>query len=217
MKRLSTLVLAGLLLSIPVYRALAEDCSCSALDGSCSAGATCPAGCIAYCPSGGCVAKCTGHRVTVYTDQVTLQMRNSSSRQLSAELAHVTGKEVVISPNKPDETYTLDFKNAPLWDVLEVLSGRAKVEIEGEDFGKLLRIRKAFLTSEKMNVCIRRASVRYIVDQLASLSDLPIHLTSGDINALVTLSLKDVTLKEIVAKISEQTGVQIEGIDLTPQ
>jgi hypothetical protein len=217
MKKLAALALTVLFLSIPVYHALAEDCSCAATDGSCSAGTSCPGGCIAYCPSGGCYAKCVGHREIVYTDQVTLQMRNSNSRQLSAELARVTGKEVVISPNKPNETYTFDFKNAPLWDILEVLSDRAKVQIEGEDFGKLLRIRKAFLTDEKMSVCIRRTPVRYIVDQLASLSDLPIHLTSGNINTLVTLSLKDVTLKEIVAKISEQTGVQIEGIDLTAQ
>jgi len=152
-----------------------------------------------------------------YTQQVTLQMRGSSSRQLSAELAHITGKGIVVSPNKPAETYTFDFKKAPLWDVLEVLSESGKVQIEGEDFDKLLRIRKAFLTGEKMSVCIRQAPIRYIIDQLASLSGNQIHIASGNINTPVTLSLKDVTFKEIVAKISEQTGVQIEGIDLTVQ
>jgi hypothetical protein len=149
-----------------------------------------------------------------FDQQVTLQMNGSSSRQLSAELAHITGQEVVVSPYKPDEAYTFDFKKAPLWDVLEVLSDRAKVQIAGEDFGKLMMIRKAFLAGEKMNVCIRQAPVRYIIDQLASLSGLQVHVTSGNINTLVTLSLKDVSFNEVVAKISEQTGVQVEGVDL---
>lgn len=146
--------------------------------------------------------------------RVSLQMRDGSSRQLSAELARITSSEIVVSPNKPDETYTFDFKKALLWDVLEILSERGKVQIAGEDFSKLLRIRKAFLTGEKMSVCIRQAPVRHIVDQLASLSGLPIRTTSGNPDIIVTLSLKDVTLKDITAKITEQTGMQIEGVDL---
>lgn len=215
MKKMAAIALTAMLLSIPLPRVFAEDCSCSASDGSCSASVSCPGGCIAFCPSGGCRARClSNYYETDLRQQVTLQMRDSSSKRLSAALARITGKEIVVSPNKPDETYTFDFKKAKLWDVLEVLSERGRVQIEGEDFGKLLRIRKAFLTGEKMSVCIRQAPVRYIVDQLATLSGFSIYTASGDPDALVTLSLKDVTLKEIAAEISQQTGVQIEGVDL---
>jgi type II secretory pathway component GspD/PulD (secretin) len=217
MKKMAVIAIIGLLLSIPVYRVLAETCSCAAIDGSCSASISCAGGCIAYCPSGGCYAKCSSgrHFLEDLSQEVTVEMRDGSSRQLSSELARITGEEIVISPNKPSETYTLDFKNALLWDVLEVLSARGKVQIAGEDFGKLLRIRKAFLSGEKMSVCIHKTPVKYIIDQLASLSGEQIHVSSGNRNTLITLSLKDVTLKEIVAKISEQTGAQIEGLDST--
>jgi type II secretory pathway component GspD/PulD (secretin) len=218
MKKMAVIVITGLLLSIPVYRVLAETCSCTATDGSCSAGISCSGGCIAYCPSGGCYARCSGQHLLIdFSQEISMQMRDSSSRQLSSELARITGEEIVVSPKKPNETYTFDFKNALLWDVLEVLSDRGKVQIAGEDFGKLLRIRKAFLSGEKMSVCIRKTPVRYIIDELSALSGEQIHITSGNINALVTLSLKDVTLKEVVAKLSEQTGAKIEGIDLTGQ
>jgi hypothetical protein len=215
MKRLAALALTALILIIPLHSVLAETCSCSATDGSCSVSITCPGGCTAYCPSGACRARClNSFWETDFRQQVTLQMRGGSSRKLSTALARIIGKEIVVSPNKPDETYTFDFKNASLWDVLETLSENGTVQIEGEDFGKLLRIRKAFLTGEKMSVCIRQAHVRRLIDQLASLSGLSIRTTSGNIDTLVTLSLNDVTLKEIVAEISAQTGVQIEGIDL---
>jgi hypothetical protein len=214
MKKLAAIALTALLLIIPVPRVLARDCSCVALDGSCSASVSCPKGCTAYCPSGKCYAKCLdSFWETDFRQQVTLQMRGGSSRKLSAALARITSKEIVISPNKADEAYTFDFKEASLWDVLEVLSENGKVQIAGEDFGKLLGIRKAFISGEKMSVCIHQASVRHLVDQLAILSGLSIRATSGNLDTLVTLTLKDVTLKEVVAEISEQTGVQIEGLD----
>jgi hypothetical protein len=221
MKKLAIIALTALLLSLPIHQVLAETCSCSASDGSCTASITCTGGCMAYCPDGGgCVARCSSGSATKGLpprELVSLQMRDGSSKQLSEELGRITGQEIVLAPYNPKETYTFDFKNALLWDVLEVLSQRAKVEIAGEDFGKLLRIRKAFVNGEKMSVCIRRTSVRNIVDQLASLSGLSLYTTSGNVDALVTLSLKDVTLTELVAKVSEKASVQIAGLDVLDQ
>lgn len=218
MKIFAAMALTALLLSIPVHIGLAENtCSCTASDGSCSASVTCPGGCLAVCPDGGgCHAGCSGKGgITPFLiERVSLQMRDSSSKRLSEELGRITGQEIVFSPYNPKETHTFDFKDALLWDVLEALSERGKVEIGGEDFGKLLRIRKAFLNGEKISICIRRTSVRNIVDELAALSGLSIHTTSGNVDTSVTLSLKDVTLEDIVAKVSEQASVQIAGVDV---
>ncbi|HKS27317.1 MAG TPA: hypothetical protein VJS44_05830 [Pyrinomonadaceae bacterium] len=213
MKILAAIAIAGLLVSVPLYRTLAEDCSCTSADGSCSASVSCPGGCIAFCPSKGCFARCSGATTAYYNERVSLQSKGGSSKQVSADLARATGKAISITPDNPDETYTFDFKKAVLWDVLEALSANGKVEVAGEDFEKLLRIRKALLTSERMSVCIHKASVRNIVDQLAALTGLPLRATSGNIDTQVTLSLKDVTLYDIVAQISEQASVQIEGAD----
>jgi hypothetical protein len=220
MRNLVVIALTALLLSIPVRTGLAETCSCTASDGSCSASITCPGGCIAVCPDGGrCHAGCSGKGgiMPVLIERVSLRMRDSSSKQLSEELGRITGQEIVLSPYNPKETQTFDFKDALLWDVLEALSEHGKVEIGGEDFGKLLRIRQAFLSGEKMSICIRRTSVRNIVEHLASLSGSSLYTTSGNVDTLVTLSLKDVTLEDIVAKVAEQTSVQIDGVAIAVQ
>ena len=143
------------------------------------------------------------------TRPVTLQMKGGNSKHLAAELARITGREVVFQPSVPDDTFSLDIKNAPLWDVLEILSASGQMRIGGEDFAKLKAIRKALVGGEKMAVCIRSASVQQVVNEFANLSGLRLRITSGDAEAIVNLSVKEVTLEDVLAKVSEQTGVQI--------
>lgn len=61
MKNLALSFLTCLALSAAPFSSAAirrETCSCTADDHSCQASISCRGGCIAYCPSGGCRAKC---------------------------------------------------------------------------------------------------------------------------------------------------------------
>jgi hypothetical protein len=218
MRLLAAALLVSLLtlntLSAPVF----NNCSCNATDGSCSASVSCPGGCIADCPSGGCYATCKkgtngegggGDIAPILMMPINLELHGGGNRQLASEIARITGREFVFLPDNPNEPVNLDVKDLPLWDVLEVLSRRGKVRIGGHDFSTLQIVRKALVNSERMSVCINNVSVQGVVEEFAGMSGLPIRVTSGDAESLVTLSVKGVTLEELLAQVSSQTGVGI--------
>jgi hypothetical protein len=217
MKLLAATILIFLTLS--VYTAFTaaprESCSCSADDGSCSASVNCTGGCLAFCPSNNCRAMCTsGSRSGGgdYADllmRVTLRLKGSNSRAVSAELARVTGQNVVFTPTTPNATFSLDVKDVPLWNVLETLSASGRVQIAGEDFSNLQAVRRALLQGERMSVCIHGTTVKRLVEELEQLTGLEIRVTSGDPKTLVDFTAKGVNFDEIVAQVSERAGVQI--------
>jgi hypothetical protein len=215
MKRLSAAVLT-LALTIALASAFtrstssatSQPCECSAPDGSCSASASCTTGCEAVCPSDGCTAHCSGYYEFLQTE-VTLQMQNATSKQLVAELARVSGKEVAFSSVKPDVPFNLDVKRAAIWDVLEILSNNGTLLVAGEDFERLRTARRALLSGEKVSLCVHNTPVSALVTDLANLSGLPIRITTGNTRATVDLKLQGVTLKDILTQVSEQTGAKI--------
>jgi hypothetical protein len=140
---------------------------------------------------------------------ITVNFNRGSSKQVSSELARLTAREVAFVPASPQERVNLDAKGIPLWDVLEALSQSGKVRIGGEDFSSLKAVRQALVSGERMSVCIHNASVKSLVEEFAGMSGLPIRVTSGDATALVTLSLRGVTLEEALTQVTAQTGVQI--------
>jgi len=216
------LLAATLLVSLLTFNILGtpafNDCSCKAPDGSCSAGVSCPGGCIADCPNGGgCYAICKKGTSggddeaigPILMMSVNLELRGGTNRQLTSEIARITGREFVFVPDNPNDPVNLDVKDLPLWDVLEVLSRRGKVRIGGHDFATLQIVRKALVNGERTAVCINNVSVRGVVEEFAGMSGLPIRVTSGDAEAVVTLSVKGVTLEELLAQVSSKTGVGI--------
>lgn len=190
----------------------AKDCSCSATDGSCSASGSCSGGCTATCPSDGCTVHCSGFYAFLQTE-VTLQMQNATSKELVAEVAHLSGKEVAFSSKRPDVPFNLDVKRAPLWDVLEILSDNGTLLIAGEDFDKLRLTRRALFSGEKISLCVQNTPVNTFVNDLANLSGVPIHIIGGNTRAMVNVKLRDVTLKDILVKVSEQTDTLITDED----
>jgi len=216
MRLLAASLLVSLFLLNTSATAPFEDCSCTAADGSCSASVSCGGGCIAYCPSGACRASCIKNGDAAELElgslmmrPVTVQFDRGSSRQVASELARITARQVAFTPNNPQERFNLDAKNIPLWDVLETLSQSGKVQIGGEEFSNLQAARKALVSGERMSICIRNASVQSVVREFAGMSGLPIRVTSGDPSAVLTLSMKGVTLEEALTQVSSYTGIQI--------
>ncbi len=207
-----TLILSSTLTHSASPALLVESCSCSAPDGSCSASASCARGCIAVCPSNGCSAHCSGFYEFLGTE-ATLQMQNTSSKQLLAEVARISGKELAFSSRKPEVPFNLDVKRAALWDVLDILSANGMVQIAGEDFEKLKVARRALLSGEKISFCVQNTPVNTLITDLANLSGLPLRIATGNTRATVNVRLRDVTLKDILVKVSEQTGAKITNED----
>jgi hypothetical protein len=126
-----------------------------------------------------------------------------------AELARISGRDVAFSPARPDVVVNADYKKAVLWDVLDLLSDRGKVQIAGKDFEKLKRLRKALLSGTKISLCVGNTPVNMFVNDMASLTGLRLRITAGSPMAVVSVKLHEVTLDEILVKVSEQTGTKI--------
>jgi len=208
-KALAATLLSWLFFTSPMHLALASECSCSS--SSCLARPSCPGSCFAVCSSEGCFSGCLeeGTGRAVLHERLTLQLANANSQQLSSELTRVSGREIAFKAFASDDTLNLDFKAVPLWNVLEVLSRMGTVQIDGQDFQQLQGLRRALLRGEKINVCFCDAPAGHLLHWLSFISGLPLHVSSGNAQARVTITLKEVTLGDIIHAVSTHTGVQV--------
>lgn len=223
MKRLPAAVLTisfilalSFMLPPSAYPALMREiCSCSAPDGSCSASVSCMGGCTKFCGNNdNCSASCSGH-YEFLDMEVTLEMQNAQYPQFVAELARISGKDITFSPTTPDLVFNAGFKRATLWDVLKLLSDQGTVQVAGQDFEKLKRLRRSLLTGEKFSFCVTNTPVKTFVNDLAGITGLPLRITAGRPTAMVNVKLQDVALTDMISAVSEQTGTKIveEGTD----
>jgi len=206
----SYLIAALLVLLITFTPANAENCSCEAKDGSCSASLSCVGGCIAICPSGGdCMSTCVTDEIQSYS-RITLKITRGSYKQVASALSSRTGRKIDLVPYKKSEKFNFDFKDYPLWDVLEYVSRFGKLKIDGTPFETFQKIRNRISSGEKISMCIRGASVKNVVSYLSFLSGSPLLVASGDTQVRLSSSLREVSLTEIINRISTQADVKIE-------
>lgn len=191
MKLFAAIILAALLPGIPAP-AVSGDCPCANDVGEVTI----------------CINADSDNVAAALKTPVTLELRGGNSEQLSAELTRITGKSITYTPSK-DDAINLDVKDAPLWDVLEVLSESGKVRIAGRDFMELGATRLALTTGEKVSVCFDRVPVQRVIDDLSVLSGHSIRVSKGDAETPVTFSARRITLKDILARVSAQTGVRV--------
>jgi hypothetical protein len=142
-------------------------------------------------------------------------MQNGNYPELVDELARISGKDLAFSPTKPETIFNVGFNRAALWDALELLSEHGTVQIAGQDFEKLKRLRRILLSDERISFCVKNTPVNTLVNEMASLTGLSLRIAAGSPKATVNVQLRDVNLNEILAKVSEQTGTKIieEGAD----
>lgn len=210
---------ASILITLTLSASLAfkpspfDSCSCSAEDGTCSTTISCRGGCMSWCPTDGCFAMClpggSGARGGVKVNSVTLHLRDSIATEVSAELARLTGRDVVFSPATPDTTVTIDADNTPIWDVLETLSRSGRIQISGVDLYNLKAVRRTLLNGEPISVCAHGMTVRRFVDELRFVTGLDLQVTSGDADAIVNYNGHGVYFNDIVLGVSDRAGVQI--------
>jgi hypothetical protein len=214
-----TCILSLLLASIVgVSAAVPDDCDCSASDGSCSASISCQGGCTRFCgPGGNCYAECSGDYQFLGAE-TTLELQNATYPELVTALAHQSGKQVVFAPMKPDLIFNVGFKRAPFWSTLELLSDQGTVQVGGQDFEKLRKLRKILLAGDRITLCVKKTPLATFISDMVGLTGLPLRVTAGSPMALVNIRVSDATLDEMLSKVSEQTGTKIVVIsDLAQQ
>jgi hypothetical protein len=136
-------------------------------------------------------------------------MQNASYPQLVAELARASGKDITFSPTTPDMVFNVGFKRATLWDALKLLSDQGTVQVAGQDFEKLKRLRRSLLTGEKFSFCVTNTPVNTFVSDVAGLTGLPLRITAGRPTAMINVKLQDATLTDMISAVSEQTDTKI--------
>jgi hypothetical protein len=185
--------------------ALADTCSCGT--NNCSTVTTCPGSCYAYCStSGGCGSGCGKGRKGA-AKEVTFQVTNSNSEQLSSELTRISGREIVFTASEPDDLFSFDFKRAPVWEVFEELSKRGTVEIDGVDFRALQDLRSALLAGEKISLQFSMPADE-MVSWLSFVSGFPLRINSGNAQEHVRIALKEATLQDIIQALSKM-GIEV--------
>jgi hypothetical protein len=151
----------ALALMLPVFTALADGCSCTASDGSCSASVDCEGGCYSYCdPGGPCDAQCTGDKrrpiqnflhfgpaelregpafegapvEEVIQRAVTLQFDAASSLSIAPYVSNDVGARFAFVPRQVEDAVNVDVKRFPVDELVDLLGhrGGAAVASGGE-------------------------------------------------------------------------------------
>ncbi len=215
--RLNLLTFFGLLFSIICLALVAasprsvcaDNCSCSAPDGSCSASVTCKGGCTKFCGNNNnCSAECSG-AYSFYGTEVTFEVQNATYPQLVSELSRVSGKEIVFTPTRPETLFNAGAKRAVLWDALKMLANRGTLLVGGTDFEKLRTLRKTLLSGERINFAVSNTPLNVFVSDLSGLTGTTYRITSGRPLATANVQLQNASLNEIIAAVAEQTGTKI--------
>lgn len=184
-------------------------CSCESPDQTCHGSVTCPSGCTAVCgPRDACYLSC---RNDLLYSRITLTFVNKSGQDMASVLSERTHTTIEFEPYKRNVTarYNLEIRDDDVWNALNFLYTRGNVRVNGLDFGKLRKLRRE-MKSGNISVNFKGISVNGAIANLSFLSGLPFRVKSGDADKTLSLSLQRATLREIVSRISAETGVKIE-------
>lgn len=186
-----------------------DSCSCSASDGSCDSSVTCSGGCVNFCAGqGDCYGACSG----VYTGlgiKASPNAKRGNSSELVSELARISRRDITFVPAQQNTVFNIETKSVAFWDLLDELSERGAVQIDGQNFERLKRLRKILRGGERVSLCVGHTPLATFVDDAASITGLPIRIVGGPRSVTLNIRLRSVTLKEILSRVSEVTGTEI--------
>lgn len=207
-----TLTSAALLLALLTLSpaAAAQTCTCNASEASCGVSVTCSNGCSAVCTRrDACYATCGDAESRLLSVRVTLAGQGLDAKTVSDRLTTQAGTEIVFSPRRPKDTYNLDNNDMPLYHVLKILAKRGKVTVRGRDFKEILRIGDTMDGRNGVTVKFNNLAVRKALDKLYFLTGQSFTVESGDADALVSLTVPNASVREVIAAIEKQANVKI--------
>lgn len=218
----------ALLLVLVAPVSMAESCSCTAPDGSCSASVSCTGGCMAICGSGGnCSSSCSGGgggkpeeehqglrsapgelRVAPggQEERITVDALDLAAEDVSALLSNLSGREITFVPNLAGERLSITAKNFP---VGQLISGVAEYGAVGH---QPLRVSAGHLgLDERVSLQAKKVTAEALVGMVESLSGGRAAFIPADPTAPISMEVKGVRLGELLASLTNFGQVVVDG------
>lgn len=185
-------------------------CACDPAPGrTCHGTITCPNGCTSLCGSGdSCYLSC---RSDTFKSRVTAKYVQKTGQEIAALLSTETHKriEFVPFPRNEGQKYDLQLKDDDLFNVLNYLYKRGKVRFDNVDFSRIRKLRLELHGGKKISINFVGVSAQDAVSRLSFASGKRLRIKSGDPNKIISVSMSDATLNDIVSQISKTAGVSI--------
>ncbi len=222
MKKMSAAILTSAFLlatllslsSSATTSSIPQDCTCQAVDGTCSVTISCNGKCQKYCGNNGdCWAECSGF-YGVLASETNVEMSYGTDILFTSLLAQSTGQDISFTRTKSDQAagdimFSVGFRKTPLWDALQFLADRGTVRIGGRDFESIRRLRKALLSGERLNFGVSNTPVNTFVTDFEGITGLPFRVSSGNPMTVANVELPEATMDEIINEVSRRTGTKI--------
>lgn len=142
---------------------------------------------------------------------MTVKFVQKEGQEIASVLSERTHTriEFIPYPRNLRARYDLELKDDDIWNACNFLNERGNVKVRGVDFEKLKELRSEMRKGRKFSVNFYGIPVRDAVAKLSFMSGVPFHVKSGDAEKLVSISLQQVTVDTILARISVMARVQI--------
>lgn len=209
------LTFAALLLSFIAFAPAVkgQTCACEAPDKNCVATVTCPNGCTAICASNNkCFATCSGSpQVDKSEIRLSFEIKNKNSAQVAAVLSKHSRRNITFIPKSNNGPYNFVLTNDHYWEALRYFQEFGTVLVDGIPFYDLQEFRRKVVAGEKVGIDLKNRSIQGVVADLSLWSGKSFSVSAKAKRAQrFSIALKDVTLSEMIDRISAQTGVEIK-------
>jgi hypothetical protein len=186
-------------------------CHCSSDDGTCSTTVSCRNGCVAFCPSDGCVTSCISEgqrRRARPTRTGTFPPKSSDGDKDDAEIALLTPVNVALNPMWRQDIFNAEMQTRPRSKTGNDLSAERSMRKAEQEDDDNKTLRRALLGGKRMGICIRNVSAVALADKLSSITGLDVHAEPEDASVIINYSAKASTLQEALSQVSARYHLQ---------
>ena len=193
-----------------------KTCSCKAKGPkaqkkSCEAAVTCKQrGCTAVCgPSDACYSACGKNRLIT---RFTLQLTTKNSQEVAAALSKKTGHKIEFKPfaRMKEGPFVVNIQNDDMWAAMEGLYDRGVLTVDGVEWEKYRNLRQAAQADGRLSVSFNDILLDDALSHLTFLTGSKFTTGPAGAEKVVSVSMEEATVEEIIARLSEQTGVRVE-------
>jgi len=205
-----------LCLGVSTSAALAQTtaCSCVSSDTSCKGDVSCQGGCTAFC---GTTNSCyVGCRIDWIYERRSFTFSQKTGKEIIASIAPKSNKRRTIKalefiPNEGQEgrKFDLDLKDDSLWRLFDYLSRYGTVKVKGIDFEKKIKPLRDYMTTGQLSIKLNGVTAKYAAAELSFVTGEKLRVRRADANKLVTISVQNATLPNVLQGIREKKGIEI--------
>jgi hypothetical protein len=134
-----------------------------------------------------------------------------SGLEVVKELSAKIKKQITFEPQprRAKERYNFELKRSDIWPILTFLNKRGKVKIGVYDFRTFEKMQREAKSGRRMAWKFNQMPADQLVQRLSFISQVKLHLESGDPQAIISLDTRDKTLSEVLDEIEKANNVKI--------